>query len=66
MIPKIHNPLPRISEKHELYDDLKAVLNKHGVDGITNTADFILAKMVIDQLEAYALARNEQLKWETS
>tara|TARA_Y100000310_G_scaffold341247_1_gene439802 strand:+ start:1709 stop:1885 length:177 start_codon:yes stop_codon:yes gene_type:complete len=37
----------------DLERDIAAVLNKHSVEGITNTPDFVLAKVAVDALTSF-------------
>lgn len=47
----------------EFAKKLSALLNEYNFDGATNTADFLLAGMVVEQLEAYRKLRAYQEAW---
>lgn len=46
-----------------LSEDLRAILNKHSVDSMTNTPDFILAALIVGFIKAYRLAIDDNMKW---
>jgi len=48
----------------DLVHDIKRALNKHGVDTGTNTPDFVLAEMVVGQLDYLreAIQRRDGMK----
>lgn len=46
-----------------LEHDLAAVLNRHGVDTVTNTPDFILAALLVKVLEAFGGANADNDAW---
>jgi hypothetical protein len=43
--------------------DLISLINKHGLDNLTNTPDFILAGMLVEQLEAYRITKEACERW---
>jgi hypothetical protein len=47
----------------QLQNDLAAVLNRHCFDNLSNTPDFVLAKMVMGFLLAYSDATAENMRW---
>lgn len=57
MADNLDMPLPHFQE------DLRAVLNKHNIDNLCNTPDFILAGMIAEQVEAYRKAMAANISW---
>jgi hypothetical protein len=50
----------------EFQRELTSLLNKHNMDGETNTPDFILAGMLTEQLCAYRTAKDATERWHSS
>src|SRR5262245_58663731 len=46
-----------------LAEDLRAILNKHSMDAITHTPDFVLAALIVGFIKAYQLAMSDNVKW---
>lgn len=53
----------RSLDDDEFRDELRSLLNRHGVDAITHTPDFILADHVIHTLEAWGSALDSTRRW---
>ena len=44
--------------------ELRSLLNVHNMDSYTGTPDFLLAEMIMNQLEAYRRIRFKVGRWE--
>jgi hypothetical protein len=47
----------------EFQGELSALLNRHSVDSVTNTPDYLLAEFLVQQLQAYSLVTNKNIEW---
>lgn len=45
-----------MTEKEQLFEEIRKVINRNGLDTKSNTPDFILAEMVLDFIVAYSKA----------
>lgn len=52
-----------MSSKSEFQKELQSLLNSKSMENGSNTPDFILAKYLIDCLEAYEKATNRRNEW---
>lgn len=43
--------------------ELIALLNRHSVDTVTNTPDYLLAEFIVRQLQAYAAVMDKNIEW---
>lgn len=49
--------------RQDFYKELEELINKHSVENVSNTPDFILAEYLKRCLEAFELASNHRVKW---
>lgn len=49
--------------ENEFYRELSALLNKHGIDTMSNTPDFVLAVYVIRSLETWQQTVHDRDQW---
>jgi hypothetical protein len=47
----------------QFQSELRALLNKHSLDDVCETPDFILAGMLTEHLEAYRKATVANIQW---
>lgn len=47
----------------EFQEDLSRLLNKHSLDNLCSTPDFILAGLLTEQLEAYRKTIDHNIRW---
>ena len=51
------------SKKQEIAKDIAEVLNKHSVENDSNTPDYLLAEMLVDQLEIWNTVSRAREYW---
>lgn len=57
------NSAPLRPFREEFYIELKSLINKHSVENLSNTPDYILAEYIIKSLENFELTSNKRLRW---
>lgn len=50
-------------DRGQLEREIASALNRNNVDTITSTPDFILARMLVSCLDAYAGAKRDNEQW---
>lgn len=51
------------AEKKTFEQELEILINRHDIESCSNTPDFVLAKLVLQVLEAYAKTVNARDQW---
>lgn len=52
-----------MTEKEQLFEEIRKVINRNGLDTKSDTPDFILAEMVLDFIVAYSKAVKGRDNW---
>lgn len=47
----------------EFQKELSALINKHSLENLSDTPDFILAQYLADCLHAFNVATNQRISW---
>ncbi len=50
--------------REEFWKDLVSIINKHSIENLSDTPDFILAEYIMKCLDAFELASNKRMRWQ--